>query len=282
MSSYLNKISGQSATLKYLLLAYAAGTLGGLILELIFPAGLGGQTVPAWFFLPIGISNFIHQPWTFFTWPFVSVLDSSWAWTVILNGLFLYQFGVMFQTHLSEKRLIEFFLYIWLFSGMLTFVACSFFPGIHAEGAHLFGISALVAGLLAAMIVLIPKMPIQLMLIGSIPLWIPAAILLAYRALSPTSFSNPAEMTSVVSGGLLGAIYIWQLREGRDIPNLIFGKLIYKLSRLSIRKKGKFTFVQDEVMLKGEDEMNRLLDKIGKSGYNSLSKAEKGWLERYK
>ena len=80
----------------------------------------------------------------------------------------------------------------------------------------------------------------------------------------------------------MGAFYIWGLRKGRDVPEMIFAPVIRLFSMKNpFRKKGKFTKVEDEIQLKGEDEMNRLLDKIGKSGYNSLSQTEKKWLEEY-
>jgi hypothetical protein len=85
--------------------------------------------------------------------------------------------------------------------------------------------------------------------------------------------SNTGGKIAHIGGALFGVLYGYQLKKGRDLSNLSFLKR-KKTSKLKVvsnnsgpQKKGNSP--------NEEATMNALLDKISKSGYDSLTKAEK-------
>jgi hypothetical protein len=86
---------------------------------------------------------------------------------------------------------------------------------------------------------------------------------------------NTGGKISHIGGALFGVLYGYQLKRGRDLSDISFLKRKPKtklkvVSNTSSQKKGNSP--------NEEATMNALLDKISKSGYDSLTKAEKDLL----
>ena len=98
-----------------------------------------------------------------------------------------------------------------------------------------------------------------------------------------TVSSNAGGAFAHLGGALFGYLYVKQLRVGRDLGqwyNYIWSifvrstnrskmKVVYKQSKTTTAKK---TYTYDE------NKVNQILDKISKSGYSSLTDAEKDYL----
>ncbi len=230
--------------------------------------------------MPVQFSAFLNQPWSFFTWPLATELNSHRVWGFILNALFIYQFGILFQQALGEKRLRQFLIFCFQVCSIFTLLICFLIPGWNSEGDSLMGISGLMSGVVMAIILFMPRFPVHL-LVFNVPLWVFGGIVIALRLTSVVTFVSKAEFFGLVNGCVAGGIYVWGLKQGYDIPQAIsdfFGAGLEQLG--GKKKKGKFKIVKEE----GEDEeaeMNRLLDKISQEGYPQLTKAEKKWLDDY-
>jgi len=91
-----------------------------------------------------------------------------------------------------------------------------------------------------------------------------------------------------IGGAILGWYFAYTLRNGKDITHSFssfthwFTNLFQRKDKFKVSYSGKKMSDQDYNQKKKADQqtMDEILDKISKSGYNSLSKAEKDFLFR--
>ena len=85
---------------------------------------------------------------------------------------------------------------------------------------------------------------------------------------------NTGGKISHIGGALFGVLYGYNLKKGIDLFNFTFlTKKKSKLKIVSYNKPQEYSYEVEET--NDESTMNELLDKISKSGYDSLTKSEK-------
>jgi hypothetical protein len=90
--------------------------------------------------------------------------------------------------------------------------------------------------------------------------------------------SNPGGEIAHIGGALMGFIYIKQLQKGNDFLGAINN--LFKRSRPKMKVVNNNASQKRSSGLPRQDEIDRILDKISGSGYNSLTKQEKETLFR--
>jgi len=159
-----------------------------------------------------------------------------------------------------------------LCGGALVLLLALLFPEYFIHAKYLLGASAAVLGVGAVMLIYAPNY--RLFLFGLIELPF-KYIYLGFFAISTILdlATNTGGKIAHIGGALFGVVYGYQLKQGRDLSDLSF---------LKRKKKTKLKVVSNNsnAPKKGnspneEATMNALLDKISKSGYDSLTKAEK-------
>jgi membrane associated rhomboid family serine protease len=240
-----------------------------------------------WLALPSGISQLATRPWTLVTYMFLHFDFLH----ILMNLLWLYWFGKIFLMYFDEQKLFGTYVAGGITGGILYILAFNFFPAF-AEIAHqtiLLGASASIIAIVVAAAVYAPNLSVNLLLISSIfgPIkivWIALFSLLVYF-LSITG-SNAGGNIAHLGGALWGFIYMSQLKHGRDFMKgfnrflFSFGSWFQsrKKMRVSYRRKSVQRMSDREYNLKEKTEkenINTILDKISKTGYDSLSKHEK-------
>jgi hypothetical protein len=85
-----------------------------------------------------------------------------------------------------------------------------------------------------------------------------------------------------IGGALFGYFYIINLKQGRDIGKGFNKTLDFLVTILKPRKKLKVTYRKsaseyeyNKTKAEHQERINRILDKISKGGYDSLTKEEK-------
>ncbi|MCE9538301.1 MAG: rhomboid family intramembrane serine protease, partial [Bacteroidetes bacterium] len=125
---------------------------------------------------------------------------------------------------------------------------------------------------------------INLMFVGSIKLIYVALFVLFIDILSVASYNNIGGNIAHLGGALMGYIFTIQYKKGRDWTLWInrFLDWIKNLFKKSPKSKMKVAYkrgVSDEDYNYNkkitQEQIDIILDKISKSGYESLSKAEK-------
>jgi hypothetical protein len=135
------------------------------------------------------------------------------------------------------------------------------------------GASAAILGVGAVMAIYLPNYIVYLF--GVVELRYKYFYLITFGVSTIIDFSiNTGGKISHIGGALFGVIYGYNLKKGIDLFNFTFlTKKKSKLKIVSYNKPQEYSYEVEET--NDESTMNELLDKISKSGYDSLTKSEK-------
>lgn len=218
--------------------------------------------------LPLNANDFITHFWTLFTYMFTHEGLGHIFWNMVSFYFYTQVFFVLF----GQKKLLYVYMMSGLSGGALVLLLGILFPASFAHSI-LLGASAAVLGVGAVMLIYAPNY--RLFLFGLIELPF-KYIYLIFFALSTILdlASNTGGKISHMGGAMFGMLYGYQLKKGIDLSDMSF---------LKRKKKTNLKVVSNTSKKQGnspneEATMNALLDKISKSGYDSLTKAEKDLL----
>ncbi|QZE14334.1 rhomboid family intramembrane serine protease [Halosquirtibacter laminarini] len=248
---------------------------------------LGGQPlglIVNYLSLPDSWAQLIKQPWSLFTYMFTHYGFIH----LFSNLLFLYWFGRIFLQYLDQNKLIYLYIIGGLMGGILYFIAFNTLPVFANSTTLLLGASAAVFSIVVATAVYIPNYQLYLMFIGPVRIKYIAIIYVVLSTIMIAS-ENPGGNIAHLGGALCGYLYIHYYRKGKDIGAWIYPLIdkVMKLctrstSNLKVKYKKDVTKMNDKQYNRSkkqkQEETNRVLDKISKSGYDSLSKEEKNHL----
>ncbi len=258
-----------------------------LIAKIFFILSKGKSlTIFSWFEFPVKLGDFIIQPWSLLTYAFIHY-D---FWHLLFNMLWLYFIGRMFVNLFNTKMALNVYFLGAIFGALLFMLGYNILPTIFNKGTLLVGASAAVRALVIFLCAYMPNMEVRIFTFN-IKLWYIGAALVVLDFLGLFGI-NPGGNIAHIGGALLGYFYAIQLKKGIDIGkgfekfmdgvvNLF--KPSNKKSKLkTVHKKKNKQFAGHN---KGEfsefskqKQIDIILDKIGKSGYDSLTKEEKEFL----
>lgn len=237
-----------------------------------------------WFELPKRFDNFIYQPWSIFTYGFVHY----GFWHVALNMLILYFISQMMLNLFRTKMALNIY-FLGILSGGLAFLLVyNLFPESQLKNVGtLVGASAGVRALIIFLSAYMPYKEARLMMF-TIKLWYIGVAMVVIDVLGLFSL-NQGGYVAHLGGSLLGYVYAQQLTKGKDIGRW-FENVISKvegwfkpkspLKTVHRRKSKSFAGHNKEEFneFSKQKRIDLILDKIGKSGYESLTKEEKSFL----
>ena len=237
-----------------------------------------------WFVLPEGPIEVLKQPWSILTYSF---LHGGFI-HILFNMIWLNFFSKFVLNLFSEKRFLTIYLLGALYGGLLFVTAYNVFPVFVSKAGYLLGASASVSALMVFAATYSPNISFRFFMV-TIKLWQLAVGLFLLDLFRLGSGTNPGGMLSHIGGGVFGYLYAVQLAKGNDI-GLWFEKIVAGVANLFKTRKStpfrkvhktpknttnkKATVVKDDRQIK----IDGILDKIGKSGYDSLTKQEKDFL----
>ncbi|UMB60942.1 rhomboid family intramembrane serine protease [Lutibacter sp. A80] len=233
-----------------------------------------------WFALPTSLNSFLYKPWTLISYAFIH----ERLFHILSNLLVLYYIGNLFLDFFTKKQFLNFY-FLGAIIGAIAFLTYNYFA--LKNGAPLGGASAAVSTIFVAIATKIPRYAIQLRFIGSVELWVLAAI---WVSMSILQLANPDNGGAIahLSGALFGFIYANQLEKGNDIGKWFEGLLNYfsnfikpkENSPLKTVHKSKGRTSKNDISIPKQRKIDLILDKISKSGYESLTQEEKDFLFR--
>lgn len=237
-----------------------------------------------WFVLPEGPIEVLKQPWSILTYSFLH----GGFMHILFNMIWLNFFSKFVLNFFSEKRFLTIYLLGALYGGLLFVTAYNVFPVFVSKAGYLLGASASVSALMVFAATYSPNISFRFFMV-TIKLWQLAVGLFLLDLFRLGSGTNPGGMLSHIGGGVFGYLYAVQLAKGNDI-GLWFEKIVAGVANLFKTRKStpfrkvhktpknttnkKATVVKDDRQIK----IDGILDKIGKSGYDSLTKQEKDFL----
>ncbi|MCD4682415.1 MAG: rhomboid family intramembrane serine protease [Bacteroidales bacterium] len=247
------------------------------------------QNIIQWLAVPASLGKLITRPWTLVTYMFLH-LD---FWHILFNMLWLYWFGRIFLEYLNERQLLS--TYIWGgFAGAVFYILTfNIFPKF--QEAYLLslalGASASVMAIVVAISYYVPNYRIHLMFFGPVKIIYIAIFSIVLDVLMIRSANSGGHLAHL-GGAIFGFYYIYMLRKGTDFSKYFNKLMSINISQYFMRpKKTKFKNVYTNTRKVSDEDYNyqkkadqdkidKILDKISKSGYESLSKEEKELLFR--
>ncbi|MCC8170429.1 MAG: rhomboid family intramembrane serine protease [Parabacteroides sp.] len=229
--------------------------------------------------VPSSLSLLLVRPWTLITYMFTH-FD---FWHILFNMLWLYGFGKIFLLFFNEKQLGGVYLLGGLAGAFLFVLAYNLFPyfDTYVPNSYLMGASASVMAIVFAVSFYRKDFEINLFLLGRVKLIYLAIFTFVIDLLAVTS-SNAGGHIAHVGGALLGIWFAGRMARGKDLTAPV-NRLVDWVVNLGKRKpKMKVTYNRREKDYeynarkhRDNEEIDRILDKLRRSGYGSLSAEEK-------
>lgn len=228
---------------------------------------------------PLSFQSWIKHPWTLLTYMFTQAGFFHLFW----NMLTLFWFGKILSDFTHPKKIIPVYL-LGGFAGAITaLLFIQFFPPFQSMlGVPLIGASAGVTAIIVAAASLVPNYRIQLLFIGEVRLVYLAIAVIFLDLLDVASYSNVGGNLAHLGGAALGYLFIYFYKKGNDLTKPLvrlldsLAALFSKNKKLKVVHKRPMTDeAYNQQRVATQQELDAILDKISRSGYESLSKAEK-------
>lgn len=244
--------------------------------------GLKEFTYPNWLSLSSDANILLRNPWTIVTYSF---FHSSFL-HLLFNMMVLHFSGKLFLGYFSPKQLLGVYLLGAIFAGLLfvgVFQLMGRYPSV-------IGASGAIMAILVATAAYHPQMQLRLALIGNVKLWHIAAVFLGIDLLLLFAENNGGHIAHL-AGALFGFVFVKLLQNGTDLTtgiSFIFDTLAHLFGRKektpfkkvhrNYDRKPQKTVPKIVVKDKTQQQIDDILDKISRSGYDSLTAAEKEFL----
>ncbi len=229
-----------------------------------------------WFSLPATFSDFLTKPWTLITYGF---LHASFI-HILLNLIALYYIGNLFVQYFTPKQFVTFYVLGTIFGGLIFLLSYNFFPVFSktASFSVLLGASAGISAIFIGIATYMPNYQLKIRFIGFVKLWHLAAIWVGLDIIQIPA-GNAGGHFAHIGGALFGFFYV-STASNTSIDLLGSFLSFFKTKRKPLKTVYKSKIKTTKTVHKSEhqQEIDAILDKISKSGYDTLTKEEKSFL----
>ena len=244
--------------------------------------------------IPGQITAFLYKPWTLLTYFFTH----DEIFHILYNMLFLYWFGRLIDEYLGNRRLIGLYIMGGLAGGLLYLTMYNLVPYFQdqADSARMLGASAAAFSVAVGAATLLPNYTFHLLFFGPVRIKY-IVFFFIILSVAQSAGSNAGGNLAHLGGALMGFFYVKLLQNGTDL-----GRPIYWLAdgwnnllkpkpavKVSYRQRSSAStqaspYVSSpgsaSISTPDQDEVDMILDKISRSGYESLTREEKQKLFR--
>ncbi len=253
-----------------------------IIFLYLFSVENGSITILEWFSVPADLGTLLRKPWTVLSYMFLH----KDFFHILFNLLWLYWFGKIFLSYLDEKRLVNVYILGGISGAVLYVASYNLVPVLseQAPNSIALGASAAVMAIVIATATYAPNHTIYLVFVGPVKIiWV---ALVGFILSSIVDFSmNTGGKIAHMGGALFGYFFILYYKQGKDITKWFSTIMDGLFALIKPRKKMRVTYKKptndyEYKAVKKEEQksLDAILDKISKSGYESLSKEEKDTL----
>ena len=239
--------------------------------------------IVSYFMVPADLGQLILQPWSLISYMFLH----QGMWHLIINLAWLYFGGSLLLQYFDSKKLLAIYLLGGIAGAAMYILAYNLFPMFagQTEISKALGASASVLAIVVAIATYIPNYKVRLFLFGKVKLKYIAIIAVIIDVLS-LSGGNAGGHFAHLGGAIFGFMFSYQWLKGRDLTarfvmflNSIEDLFKSKPKKAKMKVKYRSEKASDDTYRKQkaerQQEIDIILDKINKSGYDSLSKKEK-------
>ncbi len=231
---------------------------------------------------PASPARFIFRPWSVLSYMFLHFGFLH----ILSNMLWLFWFGRIYMKYLTEKQLLTTYLLGGMAGAGMFMLAYNIFPGLvkDAYTAEVLGASASVTAIVMAVSFYAPNYTVYLPFLGPVKIKYIALVYLVLDIMQIAS-SNAGGHIAHLGGALYGYLFTTQLRKGKDVGKS-FSRIADSVAvffnrkpRMKVAYKSQARSMSDQEYNQSkavtQKEIDRILDKIARAGYDSLSKQEK-------
>ena len=247
-------------------------------------SGNMGHYTGDWFSLSSNITDLLWKPWSIIGYAF---LHTGFL-HLLFNMIMLSFAGRLFLTFFTQKQLLGVYILSAIFAGLVYILGYATLPMLAGTMSGMVGASASIMAILIATAVYAPEYQVRLMLIGNVKLW-HVAIVFVVLDLIYAAAENTGGHIAHLAGALFGFLYITLLKNGTDLSKGVSVIIDFFTGLFKPKKVTPFTKIhrnttspqrQPAARPKSitQKQIDDILDKIGRSGYDSLTKEEKDFL----
>ena len=245
------------------------------------------------------VPGIFFRPWQLVTYNFLHLGNGFWGFVhVLFNMLWLVWIGRDYELMHGSHRLTAIYLIAGIGGGLVTVLLATLFPDSPFDADIVFGASASVLGVLAAVATFFPHKSIGLLFIGNIPMPVLVVGILVFDLLLMSGSSTA--VGAHLGGALFGFLFAKSEKAGMNLSgwaNVFFRaprsrttaqreSVLRRLESWLSRKDGpkgasgslRVVKSSADATHKKEPEgavVDDLLDKISEEGYESLTEDEK-------
>lgn len=227
-----------------------------------------------WFSLEGNFDVLFSKPWSIITYGF---LHADFL-HILFNLIALYFIGNLFIDYFTQKQLLNFYILGTFFGGIFYVLSQNYFPLFEGKTSVLVGASAGISAIFIGIATYMPNYELKIRFIGFVKLWYLAAIWVGLDILGLAG-GNAGGHFAHLGGSVFGFLYVSQASNKKiGVFNSLFS--LFKTKKKPLKtvyksKSNKQTSIKTDFTQKQIDE---ILDKISKSGYDTLTSAEKEFL----
>jgi len=256
------------------------------------PGGIIKESLTDIFALSTNFADLLYKPWGLITSMF-SHFDLAHC---LLNMVFLFSAGRMFLQFFSGRRLLYTYILAGLAGGLIEIVAHAIFPAFSQSSDVIVGASGSIMGLFLAVVMYKPNMQVNLFGFIQMPFFILPLLFLISDIVSLGSHDGVAHFAHL-GGAFIGFLSVINLNSSSNLITriewlvdkikVLLNRILKPKQKMRVERGGGNTSrsrtgksdEQYNLDAKARQEkIDGILDKISKSGYESLSKAEKAFL----
>lgn len=239
-----------------------------------------------WLSVSSNPEDLLWKPWSLLTYAF---LHAGFL-HILFNMLMLVFAGRLFLTFFTQKQMFGLYLLSGIFAALIFMLSYNTLPLLAERGTtKMIGASASIMAILIATAVYAPYYQVRLLLVGTVKLWHIAIVFVVLDLIS-ASVGNSGGHLAHLAGALFGFIYVKALKNGSDLTKGISWTIdavanIFKPGKSApFKKVHRNTVPVQKPVAKPavkditQKQVDDILDKISKSGYDSLTAAEKEFL----
>ncbi|WP_282044048.1 rhomboid family protein [Winogradskyella flava] len=255
----------------------------------VLVSGLLKLNVVKYFVLPANFGDYIWQPWSLLTYGFLH----ADIWHLLFNMLFLFYLSRTASNLFRTKMVLNIYFLGIIFGGLAYLAVSNLMPTnfFGTKNGIMVGASAGVSALLMFIAIYMPQSQIRLFNTFNVK-WMHIAIFFVVMDVFRLMLGiNQGGYIAHIGGYLLGYYYAAQLAKGKDI-GLGFERIMDSVagwfkpkSNLKTVHRSKSKTVNKQTHSKKDSsksekqkQIDTILDKISKSGYDSLTSKEKEFL----
>ncbi|MBP6755035.1 MAG: rhomboid family intramembrane serine protease [Bacteroidia bacterium] len=243
-----------------------------LICALCFSFVLNQFQYPNWLALSSNYKDVLWFPWTLITYGFLH----SEPIHLLFNLIFLYYISTLFYTFFTTRQFLTVYFFGSFFAGLI-FVAYGY---LFNYSNLIVGASASIMAIFIAVATFAPHYSLRVPLLGYLKIWHIAALYI-FIDVTQLLTENTGGHIAHLSGSVVGFVFAVLMKKGIDISAIF---TIKKKKNSTFKKVYKNKPVKKYQSVRVSDvnftqrQIDEILEKISKSGYESLTKEEKEFL----